>query len=68
MNRISSCLKQGGYKTRMLLQIHDELLFEVPETELPFCKDMISKEMSGALALKVPIKVNISVGKNWMDV
>lgn len=68
MNRIFACLKQGGYKTRMLLQIHDELLFEAPEAELPFCKEMISKEMSSALTLKVPIKVNISVGKNWMEV
>lgn len=68
MNRISARLKQGGHKTRMLLQIHDELLFEVPEAELPFCKDMISQEMSGALTLSVPIKVNISVGKNWMEV
>ncbi|MGR3309889.1 MAG: DNA polymerase I [Candidatus Brocadiales bacterium] len=68
MNRIFTRLKQEGYKTRMLLQIHDELLFEVPEAELPLCKDMVSKEMSAALELKVPIKVNISVGKNWMDV
>ncbi len=68
MNRISARLKQEGYKTRMLLQIHDELLFETPQAELHFCKDMISKEMNSALALKVPIKVNISVGKNWMEV
>jgi DNA polymerase-1 len=53
--------------SRMLLQIHDELLFEVPEAAVEAEREMIVEELSGAAKLKVPLKVDVGVGANWMD-
>ena len=54
-------------KSKMLLQVHDELVFEVPESELDELRDLAVKTMSGAIALSVPVKVDTKVGKNWGD-
>ena len=51
----------------MLLQIHDELLFEVHESKLALTRFMVQEEMSHAVTLNIPIKVNIKTGKNWME-
>lgn len=59
--------KLKGYQTKMMLQVHDELLFEVPLSELELVKPIIEKEMREALALKVPIEVGIGIGNNWLD-
>ncbi|MDO8141415.1 MAG: DNA polymerase I [Candidatus Brocadiales bacterium] len=67
MNNIHAKLKQGEYGAKMVLQIHDELLFEVKENKLVSTRSMIQEEMSRAVALNVPIKVNIKTGKNWME-
>jgi DNA polymerase-1 len=67
MIKIWKLLKEGGFRTRMLLQIHDELLFEVPEEELTELKDRIRKEMERVVELEVPLSVNISTGKNWAE-
>lgn len=56
-------LKQ--YQARLLLQIHDELLFEVPETQSEKIKKFIQDKMENTVKLKVPLKVTISCGKNW---
>ncbi|MBM4071360.1 MAG: DNA polymerase I [Planctomycetes bacterium] len=63
-------LKRENRKSRMLLQIHDELVFETPPEELPAVAALVEKEMANALAdrLQVPIKVDVSVGPNWLDV
>ncbi|HUU59292.1 MAG TPA: DNA polymerase I [Phycisphaerae bacterium] len=53
--------------SRMLLQIHDELLFEVPPEAADREREMIVAEMSGAIRLRVPLKVDVGVGKNWME-
>jgi DNA polymerase-1 len=50
----------------MLLQIHDELLFEVPPDSVDAEQEMIAAEMTGAIALRVPLKVDIGVGPDWM--
>jgi DNA polymerase-1 len=60
-------LKERNIKTRMILQIHDELLFEVPETELETAKKLIKHEMENALSLLVPLKVDMGWGKNWAE-
>jgi len=52
-------------KSKMLLQVHDELIFEVPETELEEMRQLVPEIMSTALKLSVPLKVDIKVGKNW---
>ncbi len=67
MNRISERLKETGSSARMLLQIHDELLFELPEKELDDTRAVVEKEMTQALELRVPIKVNVKTGKNWLE-
>ena len=49
----------------MILQVHDELVFDLPEKDLPEAKDLIREKMEGALSLKVPLKVDLSVGDSW---
>lgn len=60
-------LKERRLKTKIILQIHDELLFECPERELDEAIELIKKEMEGALSLAVPLKVGIGYGKNWAE-
>jgi DNA polymerase-1 len=67
MISVFSALKQAGLKTRMVLQIHDELLFEAPEEEVPLALPIIRKSMETAMPLKVPIVVDIGTGKNWLE-
>ncbi len=52
-------------KSKLLLQVHDELIFEVPEVELTQMKSLVSRLMSAALKLSVPLKVDIKTGRNW---
>ena len=54
-------------KSKMLLQVHDELLFEVPEDELVEMRRLIPDIMSNAIKLSIPVKVDIKVGPNWAD-
>ena len=55
------------YKFKMLLQVHDDLLFEVPENELEKTANRIKSEMENAIQLSVPIVVDMKAGKNWAD-
>ncbi|WKZ34032.1 MAG: DNA polymerase I [Thermodesulfobacteriota bacterium] len=68
MIRISERLKESASRTRMLLQIHDELIFEAPDGELPAMRELIRGEMEGVLELKVPVRVNIECGPDWRSV
>jgi DNA polymerase-1 len=56
-----------GYQSRLLLQVHDELVFEVPPDELEILQPLIKSEMELALPLSVPLVVDVHVGKNWME-
>ncbi len=67
MIRIWKRLKERGLGSRMILQIHDELLFEVPEAEAETVSAMIREEMEGALSLSVPLQVEIGRGCNWAE-
>ncbi|MCH9811485.1 hypothetical protein K0U07_01830, partial [bacterium] len=58
-------LKNTKMKSFMVLQIHDELIFECPEEELETLEKMVKKEMEEAFTLLIPLKVDVSVGKNW---
>jgi DNA polymerase-1 len=51
----------------MILQIHDELLFEAPESELDELTNMVRTDMEGAIRLNVPIQVDVGVGDNWFE-
>ena len=58
-------IKERKLKSKMLLQIHDELLFEVPQEEVEGLKSLVSKLMPQAMKLCVPLKIDIKLGKNW---
>ncbi|MFH1775204.1 MAG: DNA polymerase I [Chloroflexota bacterium] len=58
-------LGERGLKSRMLLQVHDELIFEVPEAEIKEMSRLVPEVMAGALKLSVPLKVDIKTGRNW---
>lgn len=60
-------LKKEGLRTKMLLQVHDELLFEVPIKEKDKVQSLVREEMENAVKLDVPLKVDIGVGKNWSE-
>jgi DNA polymerase-1 len=68
MIKVDQELKKKGLKTRMLLQIHDELVFEVPEVEVEVTEKLVKDSMESVLELDVPLVVNISVGKNLAKV
>jgi DNA polymerase-1 len=51
----------------MLLQVHDELVFEVPEAEVDAMRRLITEQMENVHELKVPLKVEVGVGPNWRD-
>ena len=67
MINIHGRLKQEGFRTKMLLQVHDELVFEAAEGELDRVVPMIREEMEGVFHLRVPLKVEISKGRNWEE-
>lgn len=67
MVNIYNLLKDNKLKTKMLLQVHDELIFDVPKNELDFVKPLIKKTMEEAYQFAVPLVVDLGVGKNWLE-
>ncbi len=67
MVRVAGRLKKDGLKTRMVLQVHDELVFDVPQGELEAVRQLVREEMEGAVELSVPLVVDIGVGGNWRE-
>jgi len=67
MVRIYDRLKAGKFRSKMILQVHDELIFEVYSPELEEIKNIVLHEMSDAAKLEVPLKVDWGTGKNWME-
>ncbi len=65
MLRIAASLRERGMKSAMTMQVHDELVFEAPREEKDPLMDLVRQEMEGVLSLKVPLKVDITVGRNW---
>ena len=68
MIRIDEELRARKLKSRMLLQVHDELLFEVPHAELETMRELVREKMQDVYSLNVPLVVEIGVGPNWRDV
>ena len=60
-------MKKGGLKARMILQVHDELVFEAPEREVEVLKELVKQHMESAVELRVPLLVQISKGRNWAE-
>ena len=68
MIRIDAELRRRKLKSRMTLQVHDELVFEVPEKEISEMRELVGELMQNVYLLKVPLMVNVCVGSNWRDV
>lgn len=67
MVRVDNRLINEGLKSRLILQVHDELIVEAHKDEVDIVKKILSEEMQGAMELKVPLKVDMSVGKSWFE-
>ncbi len=64
---VDRAIHAEGMQSRLIMQVHDELVFEVPEKELEQMQVLVNREMSQAVDLKVPLKVDINHGKNWSE-
>ena len=67
MIRIDAGIRSRGLKSRMTLQVHDELVFEVPENEIEITRSLVREQMESVYQLSVPLMVEIGVGQNWRD-
>lgn len=67
MINIFEKLENSDYKTKMLLQVHDELVFDVPNDELEAIKELIKTEMESAFKMTVPLDVEVGLGQNWLE-
>ena len=67
MINVANALKKAGLKSRLILQVHDELVLDAPENEAEKAADVLKREMENAVKLKVPLTVDVHTGKNWYD-
>ena len=67
MIKIHNRMEAGDWKAKMLLQVHDELVFDVPKTEVESLSAMVKEEMENAFSLDVPLVVDLGVGNNWLE-
>ncbi len=65
MNRIDEELTERGLASKMILQVHDELIFEGPRAELDTLREMCLRVMPASIDMVVPLKIDIKTGKNW---
>ncbi|HEK9980690.1 TPA: DNA polymerase I [Streptococcus equi subsp. zooepidemicus] len=67
MINLDQALVAGGFETKMLLQVHDEIVLEVPSHELAAVKELVKETMESAVSLVVPLRVDESAGKSWYE-
>lgn len=67
MNKVYNRLKEENLRSRLVLQVHDELIIETHRDELDRVKAILRECMEGAVDLKVPLEVKMSVGRNWYE-
>jgi len=67
MVKVTARMKREQMRSRLIMQVHDELVFEVPEEELVTMEQLVAREMEHAVALRVPLRVDISHGRNWSE-
>ncbi len=68
MVRLQHHFEELGLRARMILQVHDELVFETPQDEIELVKGIVCATMEGAMTLSVPLKVDVKIGQNWYEV
>ncbi len=67
MAHVHDALRSGGFRARMILQVHDELVLEVPEEEVDAVSALVREKMEGAASLSVPLTAEVGVGDNWLQ-
>ena len=67
MIKIDQMMKEANVASRMILQVHDELIFDVPEEEVEIMKQLVTEGMVTAMKLKVPLTVECSIGSDWYE-
>lgn len=67
MINVFHALKDGGYKAKLVLQVHDELVIDCPKNEAEKVSEILKKEMENAVSLRVPLTVEVGVGQNWFE-
>jgi DNA polymerase-1 len=60
-------MKKRNLKSRMLLQVHDELVFDAHRSEVEELKELVREKMSGAVTMRVPLVVDMNTGDNWLE-
>ena len=67
MIRVHDALKKELPEARLVMQVHDELIVEAPDEKVSICKEILKREMENAAELSIPITVDVTAGKNWLD-
>ena len=67
MTRVSRRIDEAGLKSRMVLQVHDELVFDAMEQEAETLKKIVVDEMENVIKLSIPLTVECNYGKNWLE-
>jgi len=67
MVKVHARLRGEKMRTRMIMTVHDELVFEAPDAELERAREVVENQMEGAFQMRVPLKVDLGVGRNWME-
>ncbi len=67
MIQVQEKLESGGYAAKLTVQVHDELLLDCPKSEVEAVTKLVTVAMEGALKTRVPLKVNVASGANWME-
>ena len=60
-------IRAGGWRARMVLQVHDELIFSLPESEVDAFTQVVRQCMEGAMTLDVPLRVDVKTGRTWAE-
>ena len=67
MLKVDAALKRDGIDAKIVMQVHDELVIEVKDDQIEKCKELVRREMESAAELSVPLTVDVTVGKNWLE-
>ncbi|MRR37491.1 DNA polymerase I, partial [bacterium] len=67
MVKVTARMGRDGMRSRLIMQVHDELVFEVPEDEVVAMEQLVVREMEHAVSLRVPLRVDMSHGRNWSE-
>ena len=67
MIKVYRALKKELPDARLVMQVHDELIVEVKESDADKCKEIVRREMENAVSLSIPLTVDVTAGKNWLD-